>query len=143
MHVAEKRYKNDASDNFTLYAWQRGIFVPQIFVCGEKKKYDTIFLEGDCRKFKASFTGFGEERACICQKRVNVNGKWKKLDGTFYRNMGASPNCLYDYRETCNNAVYLSQLHLEVIFKNIFIISLRLKRITINSLWQNMLNIVQ
>ena len=108
-----------------------------------EKKYDTIFWEGDCRKFKASFTGFGEEKACICQKRVNVNGKWKKLDGTFYRNMGASPNCLYDYRETGNNAVYLSQLHLKVIFKNIFIISLPLKRITINSLWQNMLNIVQ
>ena len=108
-----------------------------------EKKYDTIFWDGDCSKFKASFAGFGEERTCICQKRVNANGKWEELDGTFYQNLDASPNCLYDYRETGNSAIYLSHLHLEVIFKNIFIVSLCLKWITFDNLLQNILNIVQ
>lgn len=92
--------------------------------------YDTIFWDGDCRKIKASFAGFGEEKICICRKRVNTNGKWRELDGTFYQNMGTSPSCLYDYRETGNSMIYLTYF-------------IRRSLLIIYNLWQNMLNFVQ
>ena len=64
-----------------------------------EKKGDIILWHGDCRKFKAERTILGEEKACICNRIINVDGRTLVLDGTFYQNMDVSPKFLYNFRE--------------------------------------------
>ena len=84
-----------------------------------EKSYDTVFWNGDCHKLEARHNVLGEEKVCICQKRINVNGRTSDLDGTFYQNMGASPSCLYNYRAIGRSLIYFESLGSIITFKNV------------------------
>lgn len=84
-----------------------------------EKNSDTIFWNGDCHKLEARHSMLGEEKVCICQKRINVNGRTSILGGTFYQNMGSSPNCLYNYREIGRSFIYCGILGSVITLKNV------------------------
>ena len=84
-----------------------------------EKSFDTVFWNGDCHKLEARRNVLAEEKVCICQKRINVNGRTLELDGTFYQNMGASPKCLYNYRELGRSLIYFDSLDLVITHKNV------------------------
>ena len=87
------------------------------------EKSDIIFWRGDCRKLKAERTMLGEEKACICSKRINVDGRTLVLDRTFYQNMDVSPTCLYNFREIGQILIYFNHLDSEVVLNNAYIAS--------------------
>ena len=88
-----------------------------------EKKGDIIFWHGDCRKLKAERSMLGEEKVCICNRRINVDGKTLVLDGTFYQNMDVSPKCLYNFREIGRTLIYFNHLDSAVVLNNAYITS--------------------
>ena len=66
------------------------------------RNHDTVVWSGDCSRLNANYAGFGEERTCVCHKKLKVNGIKSEIKGTLLQTTGASPTCLYDYREIGN-----------------------------------------
>ena len=98
------------------------------------KSYDTIVWDGDCYRIEANYVRFGNEKMCVCKKKLKVHDVTTEIHGFFYQTVDRSPTCLYDLRETGKNVLYFNCLDLE----NYLAIS-KSKTFTQNSEWCNAL----